>query len=151
MEDNVNKNLKRKEKYRIRKIIYILLIALIVLNLVFMSHRSEEIIPNNNQIEVSKENDKINEKVEQNIINENKENNKAKMRYITKSTRTFFKKFEMFSLFGFFGVLYFVMWNNSNKEEEQNDDGNKEKENNNQNKYKYQLLKDEDDDYYENI
>jgi len=88
------------------------------------------------------------------VKNEEKENNKAKMRYIEKSTRTFFKKFEMFSLFGFFGVLYYIMWHNSNKSEDIKENENKpEKENekDNKDKTKYQLLKDDDDDYYENI
>ena len=80
------------------------------------------------------------------------------MRYISKSTRTFFKKFEMFSLFGFFGVLYYIMWHNSNKSEEVNESENKNKNEqdqehrkDNQDKIKYQLLKDDEDDYYENI
>ena len=43
--------MKRKEKYGIRKLIYILLIVLIVLNLFFMSHGDNLNIPNNNQID----------------------------------------------------------------------------------------------------
>ena len=50
------------------------------------------------------------------------------------------------------------MWHNSNKSEEVNESENKNKNEqdqehrkDNQDKIKYQLLKDDEDDYYENI
>ena len=78
------------------------------------------------------------------------------MKYINKSTRTFFQKFEMISLFGFIGILLGLMWHNSHKEEFRNNNGDKIEKDNEKDKLndknKYHLLKDyEEDDYYENI
>ena len=60
----------------------------------------------------------------------------------------------MLSLFGFIGILYYLMWHNSNKTEITNN-MNLEKEEEKESlthKNKYSLLKDyEEEDYYENI
>ena len=119
----------------------------------------------NSPLKVEKENNDIKDKKEDNKnknknLNNNKinkennneiiKNNKKKMKYINKNTKNFFQKFEMFSLFGFIGILYILMWHNSNKlEEERNDEQENESL---KYKNKYNLLKDyEEDDYYENI
>ena len=110
----------------------------------------------NNDIKDKKEDNKIknknlnNNKINKENNNEIIKNNKQKMKYINKNTRNFFQKFEMFSLFGFIGILYILMWHNSNKlEEERNDEQENESL---KYKNKYNLLKDyEEDDYYENI
>ena len=110
----------------------------------------------NNDKKDKKEDNKIknknlnNNKINKENNNEIIKNNKQKMKYINKNTRNFFQKFEMFSLFGFIGILYILMWHNSNKlEEERNDEQENESL---KYKNKYNLLKDyEEDDYYENI
>ena len=110
----------------------------------------------NNDKRDEKEDNKIknknlnNNKINKENNNEIIKNNKQKMKYINKNTRNFFQKFEMFSLFGFIGILYILMWHNSNKlEEERNDEQENESL---KYKNKYNLLKDyEEDDYYENI
>ena len=169
-------NMDKEQRKGLKKLIYVLIIVLIALNLIFVWYGDGHYVPANNNRNIINNNEPFSppkvvvneEKKEQNniedniqdnkkdndkniIIEKNKENesNKAKMRYVEKSTRTFFKKFEMFSLFGFFGVLYFVMWNNSNKLEE--DSENKNEQEKQDDKNKYQLLKENEDDYYEHI
>ena len=77
MEENRMQNMKRKEKYRIRKLIYILLIVLIVLNVFFISHGNELNIPSNNQIDIQNRdnvNNNVNTPANSNIKkDENKE------------------------------------------------------------------------------
>ena len=76
MEANNGRNMKIKEKYKIRKTIYILLIILMILNLVFIFHGDGHYIPNNNQINNNNENIINNGVIQSNIKNEeNKENN----------------------------------------------------------------------------
>ena len=94
MDENRNNNMKRKEKYKIRKTIYILLIIIIVLNVLFISHGDGHYIPeninssniNDNQISEHNRNNVLKEPV---MINNPKENNderkKEKVNIISKN------------------------------------------------------------------
>ena len=179
---------KKGSKYTNRKLLYIVLIIFIVINLFLIPFRVEEnftnLVNNNNIIENQinsnsnnpptppstqiKQGKKIKNTKNENKINDNTKSDeneylsdREKMKYINKSTRNFFQKFEMFSLFGFIGIIYALMWHNSHKTDEENNNNSINNTNDNQkeddksklnDKNKYHLLKDyEEDDYYENI
>ena len=179
---------KKGSRYENRKLLYIILIIFIFINIFLTPFTSDlefrnEIsninpnLENNYKIKESEnptltynkniKDDIKKEKLSKNKLDEkyedknhNKINEREAMKYINKSTRPFFQKFEMFSLFGFIGILLGLMCHNANKsgseqlENSNNNSNNKEgkekeklKENN-----KYHLLKDYDEeDYYENI
>ena len=175
---------KKGSRYENRILIYIVLIVFILINFFLTPFTSDIEIPNNEMSNINsnlENNDKIKESSnpsfnnkkddikedknkniqtgEKNEDKNNKLNDREKMKYINKSTRSFFQKFEMLSLFGFIGILLGLMWHNANKA------GNENIENNNNSSYnnvkdkdklydknKYHLLKDFDEvDYYENI
>ena len=175
---------KKGSRYENRKLLYIVLIVFIFINFFLTPFTSDleiqneisNINPNyeNNKIEESANPLKINnknkkddikeEKKEKNKLDEkyedknhNKLNEREAMKYINKSTRSYFQKFEMFSLFGFIGILLGLMFHNAsksgNEQLEKNNSNNKnerEKERLKENN-KYHLLNDNDEDYYENI
>ena len=98
-------------------------------------------IKNNNENKDKKMNDKNNDGVE-------------KMNIITKTTRNFFRNFEFFSLFGFIGLICYLMLKNykdGDQDKLDDTDGNENEDlKNTGTKNYYELLRDSED-YYENI